>query len=436
MSCLSTQQIVGVAGGDLQLAANSHLENCEVCRLLVVNAMAPREEFRPHTDPEALEHAHGERAADLTGHVLCDRFEVTERAGSGGMGAVFFAHDRSLGQSVAIKVLLPEWARATGSWERIKREVVLARRISHRNVCRVFDLYSHEGMPFVVMERVQGTTLSKWLTGNTDFAQGKQVLLSILDGLMAMHAGDVVHRDLKPSNIMVADNSRAVLLDFGLAGDTSVGSLTVGVRMGSPLYWAPEQARGQASSVRADIYSYGVIVHDVLNSLSSSEKRKHAARISRLRGLAAKCLQFEPTERYATAAEVRDALLQIVDQKRSPRVISWAAGAIAAACLLVSAAMLANPLGNAEANAQKPIASVPQTVTSRAPVAPAHSENAPAVEEPQREGAVSQIETPSPAPASVQAAPPELVVKKIETRSPRRSTSRARVVNHKMEPFE
>lgn len=208
------------------------------------------------------------------GEVVADRFEVLELAGVGGMGEVYAARDRELGEQVALKLLPPGLADRLP--DQFRQEVQTARRVAHPNVCRVFDLgkYARDGAAcsFLTMEWIAGPTLAARLAeGPLEPVEADRVLREALAGLEAAHQAGVLHRDLKPSNIMLRDaplpsGHRVVLTDFGLARPAAAGAATpasTGVITGTPLYMAPEQIEGAAASIRSDLYAFGLCAYEV-----------------------------------------------------------------------------------------------------------------------------------------------------------------------------
>lgn len=208
------------------------------------------------------------------GEVVADRFEVLELAGVGGMGEVYAARDRELGEQVALKLLPPGLVDRLP--QQFRQEVQTARRVAHPNVCRVFDLgkYARDGAAcsFLTMEWIAGPTLAARLAeGPLEPVEADRVLREALAGLEAAHQAGVLHRDLKPSNIMLRDaplpsGHRVVITDFGLARPNAASEATpasAGVITGTPLYMAPEQIEGVAASVKSDLYAFGLCAYEV-----------------------------------------------------------------------------------------------------------------------------------------------------------------------------
>jgi serine/threonine-protein kinase len=198
----------------------------------------------------------------LAGTQLGDRYDVLELIGRGGMGAVYRARDRELDEIVALKVIRPELASDPGIVERFRREVKLARRVTHKNVARTFELGSAGGHLFCTMELVEGESLTQRLAREKRLPVGDAaaVACALCDALEAAHAVDVIHRDIKPDNVLLASDGRVVMADFGVAAiHTGEGDLS-----GTPAYMAPEQAAGESPTPAADIYAVGLVLFEML----------------------------------------------------------------------------------------------------------------------------------------------------------------------------
>jgi serine/threonine protein kinase/tetratricopeptide (TPR) repeat protein len=221
------------------------------------------------------------------GEILAGRYRISAFLGRGAVGEVYEAFDQELGDAVAIKILRPEIARDERVLQRFKREIQLARRVTHPNVCRVFDLVHHlssqtgeaaPGSPsdqvFLTMELLRGETLEQLLArqGRMSTAEALPVIGHIVAALAAAHANGVVHRDLKSGNIFLVpepSGTRAVVTDFGLAwssieANDSASLTATGELVGSPAYMAPEQVRGEESTTATDIYALGVVLFEMV----------------------------------------------------------------------------------------------------------------------------------------------------------------------------
>ena len=199
--------------------------------------------------------------------VLAGRYEVLALIGVGGMGAVYKVRDRELDEVVALKMLKREIADAPGVLERFRREVKLARRVTHPNVARTYDLGEHEGERFITMELIEGESLATRLArlGRISVHETISTVGAICEGLDAAHAAGVVHRDLKPDNVLLARN-RVVITDFGVARAQEAGAVAkTAIPIGTPAYMAPEQLEASpAIDARADVYALGAMTFELL----------------------------------------------------------------------------------------------------------------------------------------------------------------------------
>jgi eukaryotic-like serine/threonine-protein kinase len=241
----------------------AHVDRCDPCRELTAAVMhatvAPSSEGPTPTAAPA-------GGPVQAGTLLGERFELLEPVGAGAMGIVWRARDRTIDQDVALKLLPADRAQDAGYLARFRDELLLARAISHPNVCRLHDLVEADGRWFLTMELIEGAPLSVVTQGGLDDVTRAQALLrQIAAGVAAAHAAGVVHRDLKPSNIMVTREDRAVVLDFGIARrDGDGGRTEAGVLVGTPRYMAPEQSKTSKVDARADVYALGLIGCELL----------------------------------------------------------------------------------------------------------------------------------------------------------------------------
>lgn len=200
----------------------------------------------------------------LPGRLIAGRYRIIALLGKGGMGEVYRADDLTLGQTVAMKFLPEEATRDEGLLERFRNEVRTARKVSHPNVCRVYDVGEVEGQTFFTMEYVDGEDLASLLRriGRLPSDKAIEIARQLCAGLAAAHAKGVLHRDLKPANIMLDGRGQVVITDFGLAGlaDDIRGAE---VRSGTPAYMSPEQIAGTEVTTRSDIYALGLVLYEV-----------------------------------------------------------------------------------------------------------------------------------------------------------------------------
>src|SRR5687768_14773514 len=176
------------------------------------------------------------------GQAFGDRYTIVEEIGAGGMGQVYKALDRKLGKPVALKLIRPHVAARAGARERLRRELALAREVTHPNVCRVHDLGEIDGVLYISMEYVEGQTLDRLFhsVGHLSPRQAITLGRQICAGLEAVHERSIIHRDLKPGNIMIGRNGQALVMDFGMAYQHGDQRLTdAGVVLGTMAYLSP-----------------------------------------------------------------------------------------------------------------------------------------------------------------------------------------------------
>jgi tetratricopeptide (TPR) repeat protein/tRNA A-37 threonylcarbamoyl transferase component Bud32 len=312
-------------------------------------------------------------AGPLTaGQAFGPRYHIIRVLGAGGMGVVYQAWDAELGVAVALKVIRPEVLHDIESAReverRFKRELVLARQVTHKHVVRIHDLGELDGIKYLTMPFVEGENLADRLRrqGKLAVAQSLAIAKQIASGLEAAHEVGVVHRDLKPENIMISADDCALIMDFGISrsvgGASTATATALGAVIGTLEYMAPEQAQGQAVDHRADIYSFGLLVYDTLVGRQRIAARDNA--MSELMGrmqhgpaplrtidpaipepferIIARCLQPAADARYATTTElIRDleSLTPDGHQRSSARPAASGAriaiGALAAVLVIV-----------------------------------------------------------------------------------------------------
>ena len=215
----------------------------------------------PKSSSRPSSHASRDQGRYTPGLVLADRYRLIAMLGRGGMGEVYRADDLDLGSPVALK-FLPEHKTDEFTLERFRNEVRIARRISHPNVCRVYDIGQADNRVFLTMEYVDGEDLSSLLRriGRLPADKALEIARKICAGLAAAHDKGVLHRDLKPANIMLDGRGEVLIMDFGLAG---IAHEIEDVRSGTPAYMAPEQLAGKEVTVRSDIYSLGLVLYEL-----------------------------------------------------------------------------------------------------------------------------------------------------------------------------
>src|SRR6266536_5467325 len=203
-------------------------------------------------------------------------YKILEKLGVGGQGTVYKATDGKLGRTVVIKVLPTESTASEANLRRFEREARLASSLDHPNICTIFDLDEVEGHHFIAMQYVEGRNVRQLVNCHPlDLKSTLLIAIQVTDALAAAHARGIIHRDIKSGNVMVSPAGQVKILDFGLAkllDDDEAGAtgihrteLTeVGVPYGTATYAAPEQARGDRVDKRADIFSTGVLLYEML----------------------------------------------------------------------------------------------------------------------------------------------------------------------------
>jgi tetratricopeptide (TPR) repeat protein len=267
------------------------------------------------------------------GYTFADRYKIIEKLGIGGMGAVYRVEDTNIDQDIALKLIKPEIASDRKTIERFQNELKTTRMISHRNVCRMFDLNESEGTYYITMEYVSGEDLKSFIrrSGKLDIPKAISIAKEVCEGLAEAHRLGVVHRDLKPSNIMIDKDGESRIMDFGIARSLRTKGVTgEGIIIGTPEYMSPEQAEAKEVDNRSDIYSFGVILYEMVTGQLPFEgdtplsiAMKHKGELPKdpkeintqipedLNSVIMRCLEKDKEKRYQSAGEVRSELTNI-----------------------------------------------------------------------------------------------------------------------------
>jgi serine/threonine protein kinase/Flp pilus assembly protein TadD len=260
------------------------------------------------------------------GRLFAGRYEVMEDLGSGGMGKVYKVFDNKLQEVVALKLVRPELAWRAQTLERFREEIRLARKITHKNVCRMHDINEAEGISYITMEYIPGEDLKSIIRMMGRLSPGQAIVIAkqVCSGLAEAHKMGIIHRDLKPKNIMVDRQGNARIMDFGLARSLEEKGITGGrVMLGTPEYMSPEQVDGKKAGSRSDVYSLGVVLFEMVtgkipfegeSALSIAVKHKtepppdpreiNGQVPETLSRIILKCLEKEEEKRFQSAEEL------------------------------------------------------------------------------------------------------------------------------------
>jgi serine/threonine protein kinase len=260
---------------------------------------------------------------------LGQRYDVLSAAGHGSMGNVYKARDRETGEIVALKILKPEIASDQGMVERFKNELLFARKITHKNVCRVHEFNRVGPIAYTSMEFVEGESLRSVLNrfGGLPIRKAIHVAQQICSGLREAHAQGIVHRDLKPENVMIDAQGNVKIMDFGIARSMEAATRLTGSMVGTPAYMAPEQVSGKQVDYRTDIYSLGLMLYEMFTGAQAFQAETPvAAALKQIREMPPlpheidptipvaierailRCLEKDPAKRFQSVEELERAL--------------------------------------------------------------------------------------------------------------------------------
>lgn len=270
-------------------------------------------------------------AADIIGQTV-SHYHILGKLGGGGMGVVYEAEDTRLGRRVALKFIPQDLTSDHKSLERFFREARIASQLNHPNICTIYDIGDFEGQPYIVMEKLEGSSLRDLLNG-TPMSTDKviDVGIQVSDALAACHAKGIIHRDIKPANIFLSPNGQAKILDFGLVKvqpefeGAALEDLTIaGEIFGTTVYMSPEQARGEDLDPRSDLFSLGVVLYEMatghkpfrknnsvtslnalLNERPPSPRKLNPALPEELEGVLGRAMEKDRGQRYQTALAMK-----------------------------------------------------------------------------------------------------------------------------------
>ncbi len=276
-----------------------------------------------------------------------NQYKILEKIGAGGQGTVYKAQDTKLDRTVVIKVLPPELTAKTANFRRFEREAQLCSQLDHPNICTIFDFHEDNGVFYIAMQYVTGKNVRQLVAGRPlDLKSALSIAIQVCDALAYTHSRGIIHRDIKAGNIMVSDNGQAKILDFGLAkllqdepsehikGLDRAELTELGIPYGTATYAAPEQAKGERTDHRADIFSTGVLLYEMLTGIWAFQgKTVHDVRHQvlygtpkplaelrnepfppRLQEIIDKALAKAPIDRYQKISRMRDDLRAVLQE--------------------------------------------------------------------------------------------------------------------------
>jgi hypothetical protein len=270
------------------------------------------------------------------------RYEILGEAGHGSMGNVYKARDRETGETIALKLLKPEIASDQAMMDRFKNELLFARKITHKNVCRVYEFNRVAGIAYTSMEFVEGESLRSVLNrfGGLPQRKATDLALQICSGLKEAHAQGIVHRDLKPENVMIDGQGNVKIMDFGIARSMEAGTRLTGSMVGTPAYMAPEQVAGKPVDYRTDIYSLGLMLYEMFTGVPAfSADNSIAVALKQMREdppppheiepnipvsterVILKCLEKDPARRFQSIADLESNLRSGAPVMPPPRML-------------------------------------------------------------------------------------------------------------------
>ncbi len=276
-----------------------------------------------------------------------NQYEILSKLGAGGQGTVYKARDTKLDRTVVIKVLPPELTAKTANFKRFEREAQLCSQLDHPNICTIFDFQEVNGIFFIVMQSIEGKNVRQLVNGRPlELKSALSIAVQVTDALAYTHSRGIIHRDIKAGNVMVTESGQAKILDFGLAklmeSDIPEGTSAkaraeiteLGIPYGTATYAAPEQAKGEKTDHRADVFSTGVLLYEMLTGIWAFQGKtvidvRHQVLYGTptpladmrseplppsLQQIVDKALAKEPKARYQKIVDMRDDLKQVLQE--------------------------------------------------------------------------------------------------------------------------
>jgi serine/threonine protein kinase/tetratricopeptide (TPR) repeat protein len=311
------------------------------------DALMKRGDVPPTAGSKSPARSRGSSALNVSGGLepgvdFGPRFRIEKLLGAGGMGKVYKAFDKELSRKVALKTLLPELVSDYLLTQRFKQELLLASKISHRNILRIHDLGEVDGVKFITMAFIEGRDLNQLLKEEGPFPLERSLKIArqLCEALDAAHSEGVVHRDFKPQNVLVGNNDHVYVSDFGLATSletAKMGMTRTGAVMGTPRYMSPEQVEGKPVDSRSDLYALGLVLYEMVTgavpfsgestwqlmyqrvqTMPKHVKQVNPALPDYVARVIMHCLERDPADRYQSAKEI----LADLDAGRSPSLRS------------------------------------------------------------------------------------------------------------------
>src|SRR5450432_1248004 len=279
--------------------------------------------------------------APLQATPLPQRYEMLGELGRGGMGIVSKVRDRETGEVLALKVLKPEIAANPQILERFKNELLLAHKITHRHVARLYEFHRAGDTVYLSMEFVEGETLRSLLQreGRLEIGRAIEFARQLADGLGEAHRQSIVHRDLKPENIMIGPDGELKVMDFGISRSYAEDATVTGSVVGTPAYMAPEQAEGKTLDHRTDIYAFGLVLYEMFTGEAAfhgdtavtvalkqiRERPRNPTTLTptlpkRVESAILKCLEKDPAARFQRVEDAFRALQGVAAVAALPKV--------------------------------------------------------------------------------------------------------------------
>ena len=304
----------------------------------------------------------------LTGRVLNDRYKITERIGIGGMAEVYRAQDTVLGRTVAIKIMLPQFAENTTFTQKFKQEAASAANLNSPYIVNIYDWGQDNGTYYIVMEYVRGTDLKSGIQARGALNQRKvaEIGSQVCQALTVAHKMDIIHCDIKPQNIMIQPDGNVKVMDFGISKAKNSLEAQSSTVLGTAHYISPEQAQGKELTAASDIYSLGIVLYEAATgklpfdgpdavSVATMQVKNEAPLPGdvnpnidpRLETIIVRAMQKDPRKRYASAAEMRAALNEFLAGRKAGATTVIGSGVSAAETTVIGAGAAAAGIGAA-----------------------------------------------------------------------------------------